>query len=293
MLTVAGPRAVFSALLMGLFAATAHAMPVYTVSVGGGTPQSGNTVLSLTTPDSHAAAIAGPAGLGLFAQSSNADGGASAKANLVLNDVVISGPGDFVTASLNLHLTGSLGAVAGANAYAGAYLRVGGGWFEGFINPCVSTLPNQGGCGGGAFPEFYTTGIFQSVTGSPAGTTIDGIFSSPTHTFATNTPFSVELSMEVVANAVGGSSAFADFFHTLTFSTDGPVFSLPPGFTVNSVDGGIVDNHVAPVPLPAAIWMFGSAAGLLSLLRRRRSPRRFPSAAARRLGAARAGQHLL
>lgn len=60
---------------------------------------------------------------------------------------------------------------------------------------------------------------------------------------------------------------------------DTPVFELPPGYTVNSVSMGVVDNQwiYAPVPEPAT-WL-SLAAGLGLLLVRHRSPRRRACAA--------------
>jgi PEP-CTERM motif-containing protein len=78
---------------------------------------------------------------------------------------------------------------------------------------------------------------------------------------------------EVQLNLTGTSgakvSAFADsindFSHTLSFAASGPVFNLPTGYTVNSVDGGIVDNHfvTSTVPEPGTLILLG--AGLLGM----------------------------
>jgi len=59
------------------------------------------------------------------------------------------------------------------------------------------------------------------------------------------------------------SSAQLFFDHTVTFATDG-VAALADGFTLNSVQAGIVDNQWAPVPVPpAACLMLSAVAGLL------------------------------
>ena len=49
------------------------------------------------------------------------------------------------------------------------------------------------------------------------------------------------------------------------------VLTLPEGYTVNSVSAGIVDNvfTAAVVPIPAAVWLFSSALGLLGWVTRR------------------------
>ena len=262
-------------LLATSFVGTASAAPTYSVSVGNGPSQSGSTVQ--TVIGTSAAAISGPAGLGVSAQSANGNGAAIARASVVFSDVIISGVGDVVSTSINLHLTGSLGASAGVNSAAGAALGVIGDWFDGGVNPCVSNEPARGDCGGlvngvPAFPELNTTGILQSVVGSPAGLTIDGDFSSPVHSLPVNVSFTLSLTMVVVANAFQNSSSFADFFHTLTFSTDGPVFTLPDGYTVNSIDAGIVNNQfTTPVPLPGSLGAMGIAIVVLSAVRRRAS----------------------
>ena len=43
-------------------------------------------------------------------------------------------------------------------------------------------------------------------------------------------------------------TANTDFGSTLTFATTGDVFNLPSGYTANSAQAGIVDNHFIPEP---------------------------------------------
>lgn len=56
--------------------------------------------------------------------------------------------------------------------------------------------------------------------------------------------------------AEGSATSKADFGSTLHLPTSGPVFNLPPGYNVNSIDAGIVDNAwtaallTAPSPEP-------------------------------------------
>ncbi len=71
----------------------------------------------------------------------------------------------------------------------------------------------------------------------------------------------------VFTQQAGVANAFVDFSHTLGFPTTGPIFNLPPGFTVNSADGLIVDNHfvtaVPAVPEPGTVLLLGT--GLVGL----------------------------
>jgi len=98
-------------------------------------------------------------------------------------------------------------------------------------------------------------------------------------------PFSVSMSMfgDVFANTaypfgagINSADAHINAFNSLSFATLGPVFILPEGFTVNSVEANIVNNRwidprVSAVPIPAAIWLFGSGLmGLLGFSRRKR-----------------------
>ena len=56
------------------------------------------------------------------------------------------------------------------------------------------------------------------------------------------------------------SVAIADSFNSLSLPTETAIFSLPEGFTVNSVEAGIVNNMlVAPVPIPGMLGLFGGA----------------------------------
>jgi len=73
------------------------------------------------------------------------------------------------------------------------------------------------------------------------------------------------------ASATGG----ANFIDTVSFPFSGVVFDLPPGFTVNSVEGLIVNNqfvgteNTSAVPEPGNWPLLLAAFGLIVLLRRR------------------------
>jgi hypothetical protein len=58
-------------------------------------------------------------------------------------------------------------------------------------------------------------------------------------------------------------SALNDFGSTLTFSTSGPAFDLPGGYTVNSVSADIVNNQywggtTVSAPEPGTLFLLGS-----------------------------------
>ena len=61
----------------------------------------------------------------------------------------------------------------------------------------------------------------------------------------------------------------ADSGHTLTFARSGPVFNLGAGLTLNSVEAGIADNLLTPVPEPPAALVLAGL-GLLAVRSRRR-----------------------
>lgn len=66
------------------------------------------------------------------------------------------------------------------------------------------------------------------------------------------------------------TSANADFGSTLRFATDRPVFDLPPGYTVNSTDAGIMNNvFMLAVPEPPAAGLLALGLACVGRFRRR------------------------
>jgi hypothetical protein len=100
---------------------------------------------------------------------------------------------------------------------------------------------------------------------------VSATLTSAVVTLPTGVPLIVELELSGAAIASDTSSdpmtasSSLDFPNGLSFPTSGPVFILPAGFTVNSVDGQIVDNQFVPI-LPAVPALGGPAAALLALL---------------------------
>ena len=83
----------------------------------------------------------------------------------------------------------------------------------------------------------------------------------------------VEFFIVTATGAGFGGNAFSNFFDTVHFSTTGPVFNLPDGFTANSATGLIVNNQWAgAVPEPGSIVL--SILGCMGLTVFRRSRRR-------------------
>lgn len=109
----------------------------------------------------------------------------------------------------------------------------------------------------------FTEG-FGAPTNGAVGTTL----TSDVVMLPTGVPIIIrlELSAQAVATDIWfglTASALADFPDGLSLPTSGPVFILPPGFTVNSVDGHIVDNQLVPPAVPA---LSGPAVAMLALL---------------------------
>jgi len=71
-------------------------------------------------------------------------------------------------------------------------------------------------------------------------------------------------------NGIGTAAGSSDFSHTVTFPGSGVVLNLPEGWTANSLDGCIVDNHFicGSAPEPAAALVGAVSLGSLLLLAR-------------------------
>lgn len=199
----------------------------------------------------------------------------SSYARAVFTDFFIQGSGSTVTVPVSFLLTGeqSVGASAGTDG------RINGAdsSVQVFFRFTGDTIPQQ--IDGGFHTIQSLNGELQAPFESGILTGFDGdqILTLPAVVLPVGSFFTLELSLQTSTRLIYNfdeptftSGANAAFGHTLRFA-DGPIFGLPDGYTLDSVDAGIVNNHLAPVPLPAAFCLLAPAIGGLGLMRRRPS----------------------
>ena len=189
---------------------------------------------------------------------------ASVNAGFTLTDLLIGSPGggpSTVSGSLNLSVEGTASFQSHTVGNGSAYVY------------------NSGGINATAADE--TRGVGFNITCGnlivPCSASNSGGFNSSYSIFFQNLPVNVEFSLTLgvtsdvgavvqslitldpLAPATSFNMSESDYGHTVTFSLSGPVFTLPDGYTVNSVDGNIVDNRwidtrdAQPVPEPASV----------------------------------------
>jgi hypothetical protein len=313
------------ALLPLICGAGANAIPLYAVVFDfGGDPQSSSSPVSRAEETNSPVdgngnftqlSVSGSADHGFLGASVHAEifwpnnaGSASlqqeAIATFVLDDVIVSGPDSNVAIDARLHLCldGGVGAntfaehgnVVGSDATANAEVRVfgrvNGTNFSG-IRSTGSVWDAGTGLGNSSF---FEDGILA-----------DGGLADPFVTVPVNTPFQILLQLAVVGTATANSGfdaflvkrvaeAASSFSHTFSFATAGDVFTLPAGYTVNSVEGNIVNNRFVglaaepePVPEPGPLALLATALLMMiglrafGVLRHPDSPTSYSSNAAR------------
>lgn len=191
-------------------------------------------------------------------------------------DYVFTGPGNSVAVNLNLDLEGHL-AISGGN----------------FSNSSVQiTLIGPGGSSRaqiGIFsdlgPRVETNSLDDDAEFSPLFGLGGGSIEIDTNGFTVPVGVPVHIFLGLQAGGGLGSdgsgnplTSLSAFGSTLTFNRDGPVFTVPAGFTVNGP--GVVNNlwvGASPVPEPSPALMAGAGlAALVWLQRRRRDSPRTP-----------------
>lgn len=226
----------------------------------------GTHVSSPSTGNVNAAANAGPGTAGASVNAAldvpdrlslgrlTSDG--SASASFILEDVIISGTGPQVPAELLVTLSGALQAgVVNDNApffpmQASASISVIGGYSApGYsLEFSGGALAVQDAYGNHSYTE---SGVLTGWGADPNAVLPTGTQMLPVGvaiSMRVGLTASVGVTIDMTGSAAccpanSHGSAVASFANTLSLPTDGPVFVLPPGYTVNSVSGHIVDNH--------------------------------------------------
>jgi len=222
----------------------------------------------------------------------------SASASETISDLIFSTTGDATDVLMSMNffahidgvvspsvaLTGSARVAASVSADWGVNFDDGQGGMdsaEDFLQIGVVDLD------GTTTPTDSLTGDFTGASGTSSLLNGGVVLTSPLFTVPIGTPVSMNLFVGASAGAgwincsVDCTAAQADIefgaLNTFGLPTSGPVFNLPEGFTVNSVDGQIVDNHfvgttMAATPEPAAIPILGGAIiGMFAARKRRKA----------------------
>jgi len=194
---------------------------------------------------------------------------AGATASAVFHDFVFSGPGAEVSARLNLALDGIffLQHAQGSLAPVGAQFR-----YDVSISDQATGLFTFGG---GVLARLTT-----ELTITPSGPQFPYLFDpekgeveflgtleSVPFQVPTGIPLTFQFGIGLGADAFSGH-ALTSFINTFGFPVDGPAFTLPPGYTVNSAQAGLRDNRFVPeapalcAPTPAEGCLAATKASL-------------------------------
>lgn len=128
-----------------------------------------------------------------------------------------------------------------------------------------------------------------SIFSYPDGSTIGGgslagyiggavDMTTPELQIPTGVPLTLQIQLSSISDALAayhpdGSSAEASSEAELWLPLNTPLFNLPEGFTVNSLDGAIVDNIYTVVPeTEHYLALAGAGLALFGLYRRARRP---------------------
>jgi hypothetical protein len=185
-----------------------------------------------------------------------------------VDDLVVSpiagGGASTVFVLLNLDLSGSLGAGGSLNSPGFDWPAGAGGSASVNVGVTTQALTGQSFSGTRSYSNNNRNEESFGSSGLLAGG--DQIATSPFEV-QVGVPFTVMLSMGVSAGAStnithGNAFANASFSNTFGFPTGRPVFTVPDGYTVNSVSAGIVNNRFGlfqiPEPSTLALLLMGS-----------------------------------
>jgi hypothetical protein len=209
------------------------------------------------TGSSSATAAAAASGLGGTALATSM-GTASAQnqnqscfgAEVVIDDVTISGPGPTATIQVSADIAGMVEAMALNSTWG--------------IAEVYASIEVGEDTGSGIV--YSTAVLFQPLftAPTPTGTVISTTLTSLALDVSTSSTIAVRLFLagSVIAidnHAAGSASASLDLTDGMGFPATGPVFILPAGFTANSVDANIVDNQLGVPPTVPALTGWGRA----------------------------------
>lgn len=210
----------------------------------------------------------------------------STSAIAVWKDFIVTGPAGPSTVPISVNALIEGGVAASMGSGSSPTSRLGGSvqfYIEsGLQNDFFWTISYGGTYGlsinAGEGPVYDRTGLLANFDGSTVVTT--GLFNVPV-----NTPFAIRFGMNTATvlrtryGSVFSMEVGVDFSDTAKFPTDGPAFNLPAGYTINSVDAGIVDNRYVAVPEASSMLLSAISVGMIFFAiaprqaQRNRSPR--------------------
>lgn len=184
-------------------------------------------------------------------QSDIRNGSATAAATYEMTVVGPGGPGFIVQTSINMVLSGTAIVKSAPTAVSANTASAGIGITVRVDGTLLTETPGSGSTGSWNVTTIAGGPVTLSAFNALVGwTEPSGVVTTPSFTVVAGTPFTLQIQLNATAQANGaqGETGFvaegnSDFGHTLRFVSNGPVFNLPDGYTVNAPDAGIVDNR--------------------------------------------------